>query len=590
MFAVGDKVDVVGVSKGKGFSGVMKRHGFCGLRASHGVQRKHRSPGSIGACATPSRVFKGMRMAGQHGNARVTVLNLEVVQADRRAQPAARQGRGARAERRARHGAFGRQVARRGRGRLMATIDVLDAAGKKSGTRELPAELFEATVNVPLMHQVVVAGARRRSARARTRPRRAARSRGGGRKPWRQKGTGRARQGSIRSPQWVGGGVAHGPQPHDHAMRVNKKMREGALRSALTDALSSGKLAVVDELAFDEPKTKRAVELLSDARARGQGRRGRLPEPTATRRGREVASATCPTYGSPTPAGSASTTPLRRPGAVHRRGARRDRGPLAGTAAATGSGEGTEAIVKSPRDVIIRPIVSEKSYAGLEQNTYTFLVDPRANKTEIKEAIQAIWNVRVISVNTLNRRGKVKRRGYTKGKRPDEKRAIVTLAEGDAIEIFESGSVAMAVRKYKPTTPGRRGASVSTFDEITRATPEKSLRAEEARNKAGPQRARPDHDAAPGRRQQAAVPASIDFRRNKDGVPAKVAHIEYDPNRSARIALLHYADGEKRYILAPQGVKQGDTLMSRSRRRDPPGQRACRCATSRSAPSSTRSS
>ena len=82
VFAVGDKVDVVGVSKGKGFSGVMRRHGFHGLRASHGVQKKHRSPGSIGACATPSRVFKGMRMAGQHGSSRVTVLNLEIVQAD----------------------------------------------------------------------------------------------------------------------------------------------------------------------------------------------------------------------------------------------------------------------------------------------------------------------------------------------------------------------------------------------------------------------------------------------------------------------------------------------------------------------------
>jgi large subunit ribosomal protein L23 len=96
--------------------------------------------------------------------------------------------------------------------------------------------------------------------------------------------------------------------------------------------------------------------------------------------------------------------------------------------------------VKSPRDVIIRPIVSEKSYAGIEANTYTFLVDPRANKTEIKEAVQKIWNVRVLSVNTLNRKGKVKRRRFTMGKRADEKRAIVTLAEGDAIEIFESGN------------------------------------------------------------------------------------------------------------------------------------------------------
>jgi len=96
--------------------------------------------------------------------------------------------------------------------------------------------------------------------------------------------------------------------------------------------------------------------------------------------------------------------------------------------------------VKSPRDVIIRPIVSEKSYSGIEQNTYTFLVDRRSNKTEIKEAVQAIWDVRVLSVNTLNRKGKTKRRRFTVGKQADQKRAIVTLAEGDAIEIFETGT------------------------------------------------------------------------------------------------------------------------------------------------------
>lgn len=95
--------------------------------------------------------------------------------------------------------------------------------------------------------------------------------------------------------------------------------------------------------------------------------------------------------------------------------------------------------MKSARDVIIRPVVSEKSYAGLEANVYTFLVDPRANKTEIKEAVQGIWNVRVVSVNTINRKGKLKRRRFTVGKRPDQKRAIVTLAEGDSIEIFETG-------------------------------------------------------------------------------------------------------------------------------------------------------
>jgi large subunit ribosomal protein L23 len=94
--------------------------------------------------------------------------------------------------------------------------------------------------------------------------------------------------------------------------------------------------------------------------------------------------------------------------------------------------------VKSPRDVIIRPVVSEKSYAGLEGNRYTFLVHPHANKTEIKEAIQSIWNVRVMSVNTLHRKGKQKRFRFTVGSRPDQKRAMVTLAAGDAIEIFES--------------------------------------------------------------------------------------------------------------------------------------------------------
>jgi large subunit ribosomal protein L2 len=118
----------------------------------------------------------------------------------------------------------------------------------------------------------------------------------------------------------------------------------------------------------------------------------------------------------------------------------------------------------------------------------------------------------------------------------------------------------MAVRKYKPTTPGRRGASVSDFKEITRDAPEKSLtrsmRKRAGRNAYGRITAR--HQGG-GHKRQYRV---IDFRRNKDGVPAKVAHIEYDPNRTARIALLHYADGEKRYILAPKGLGVGDRLVS----------------------------
>jgi large subunit ribosomal protein L3 len=82
VFGAGERVDVTGVSKGRGFSGVMKRHNFSGQGASHGNHKKHRAPGAIGACATPARVFKGMKMAGQYGNARITTLNLEVVEGD----------------------------------------------------------------------------------------------------------------------------------------------------------------------------------------------------------------------------------------------------------------------------------------------------------------------------------------------------------------------------------------------------------------------------------------------------------------------------------------------------------------------------
>jgi large subunit ribosomal protein L3 len=82
LFAAGERVDVSGISKGKGFTGVMQRHNFSGQGASHGNHKKHRAPGAIGACATPSRVFKGMRLPGQHGRSKVTTLNLEVVEAD----------------------------------------------------------------------------------------------------------------------------------------------------------------------------------------------------------------------------------------------------------------------------------------------------------------------------------------------------------------------------------------------------------------------------------------------------------------------------------------------------------------------------
>jgi large subunit ribosomal protein L4 len=151
----------------------------------------------------------------------------------------------------------------------MATVEVRDAQGKVLEKRELPAGIFDAPVNAPLMHQVVVAGlAAIRAGTHSTKTR--AEVAGGGRKPWRQKGTGRARQGSIRAPQWVGGGVAHGPKPRDYEMRVNKRMKRLALRSALSDAARSGKLAVIGGLAFDGPRTKDAVGVLEALELEGK--------------------------------------------------------------------------------------------------------------------------------------------------------------------------------------------------------------------------------------------------------------------------------------------------------------------------------
>ncbi|MGH2773156.1 MAG: 50S ribosomal protein L23 [Actinomycetota bacterium] len=93
---------------------------------------------------------------------------------------------------------------------------------------------------------------------------------------------------------------------------------------------------------------------------------------------------------------------------------------------------------KNPRDVILRPVISEKSHGLIEENSYTFVVDPRSNKVEIRQAVEQIWGVKVLGVNTVKRRGKLKRNRMVHGRRPDSKRAIVRLAEGDKIEIFET--------------------------------------------------------------------------------------------------------------------------------------------------------
>ncbi len=145
----------------------------------------------------------------------------------------------------------------------MTSIDVLDATGNKSGSVDLPAEIFDVQVNIPLIHQVVVAqqaAARQGTAAAKTR----GEVRGGGAKPYRQKGTGRARQGSIRAPQFTGGGIVHGPVPRKYDQRTPKKMKAAALRGALSDRARNGRVHVVEAIVDgDTPSTKAAVATLA---------------------------------------------------------------------------------------------------------------------------------------------------------------------------------------------------------------------------------------------------------------------------------------------------------------------------------------
>ncbi|HZW45126.1 MAG TPA: 50S ribosomal protein L4 [Dermatophilaceae bacterium] len=144
----------------------------------------------------------------------------------------------------------------------MPTIDILSPTGKKSGSVDLPDDVFDVQTNIPLIHQVVVgqlAAARQGTHSTKTR----AEVRGGGRKPHKQKGTGRARQGSTRAPQFVGGGVVHGPKPRDYSQRTPKKMKAAALRGALSDRARHGRIHVFSSLVEGEkPSTKAAWAIL----------------------------------------------------------------------------------------------------------------------------------------------------------------------------------------------------------------------------------------------------------------------------------------------------------------------------------------
>ena len=408
---------------------------------------------------------------------------------------------------------------------------------------DLPAEIFDVAVNIPLIHQVVVAqqaAARQGTHATKTR----GEVRGGGRKPYKQKGTGRARQGSTRSPQFAGGGVVHGPQPRDYSQRTPKKMKAAALRGALSDRARDGRIHVVDALVSGEkPSTKSALKALTgvverrkfllvlersdavtwlslrnapevhivavdqlntydvlaaddvvftqgayDAFVGGDTAGADVVEtievettkaavaPAAladvkTEKAAETEKAATEKADEPEKAElpKGAKAPLKSGGApkgfevkgnadsglYHEPDGQwydqtdaefyfktaEDAEAAGFTRAGGGSacrrgGRQVSTLHKDHRDVLIAPVVSEKSYGLLDANKYTFLVRPDANKTEIKIAVEKVFNVKVTSVNTINRAGKTRRTRTGLGKRKDTKRAIVSLAEGHRIDIF----------------------------------------------------------------------------------------------------------------------------------------------------------
>ena len=296
---------------------------------------------------------------------------------------------------------------------------------------KLDDEVFGAPFNGPLVHEVVVAelAARRRGTHA-TKTR--GMVRGGGAKPWRQKGTGRARAGSSRSPIWTGGGTVFGPQPRHYTVKVNRKARRAALRCALSVHAERKSIFAFDPADFEAPSTKHAAGLIADRRGGSVLVVLGAEESAAAKSFRNLAGVhVMPDRG------------LRR-----RRPRRpRDAARLRGRAQRARPSARRSRRAHRPRDrggglmdasqVIIRPVVSEKSYVLATADKYTFRVHPDAHKTQIKQAVEQLFGVTVLEVRTSKVPSKPKRRGYTSGRTRAWKKAIVQVREGDSIPIFQ---------------------------------------------------------------------------------------------------------------------------------------------------------
>ncbi len=293
----------------------------------------------------------------------------------------------------------------------------------KTTKADLPKELFTEPFHQSLVHETAradLAARRRGTASTLTRGEVSFTTA----KAWRQKGTGRARAGSLGVPNRFGGGVAFGPKPRHHTVKVNRKARRKAMRAALSVHAERGSVAVLDPSDFETPSTKTAAQALEKWAARQPTLVVLTGEETgALKSFRNIERITVAEVGA---IGVADVI-----GAAS----------LVVSESCSGDAEG-EALLMDARTVIITPVVSEKSYALIGEGKYTFRVDDRAHKTQIASAVKEIFGVEVAAVRTSKVRAKPKRRGLTKGRTRAWKKAVVQLAPGERIELFEGAETA----------------------------------------------------------------------------------------------------------------------------------------------------
>ena len=254
-----------------------------------------------------------------------------------------------------------------------------------------------------------------------------------GAKAWRQKGTGRARVGALSVPHRRGGGAAFGPTPRAYTFKVNRKARRRALRSALSVHADRGSVAVVEAAAYDAPSTKTAATALAKwgpkeptLLAVGPG------EDALVKSFRNIEGVlVMPAAGIGVADVLGAASLVASEAALE----------VLASRSARGRPEGGRRLMDA-RQVIIEPVVSEKSYALMADGKYTFRIDDRAHKTQVSHAVEEIFGVTVVRVRTMKVHSKPKRRGMHSGRTRGWRKAIVQLAPGDRIELFEGAAVA----------------------------------------------------------------------------------------------------------------------------------------------------